>query len=131
MMRDSGFSKALENFILEEVHSLEQLEILLLLAGQPETSWSACSVYEVVKSNEKSVIDRLKQMVQRGFLREDTTYEARFQFAPKTPNVLQVVEELGDAYKNYPLRVVQAIYSKPPDALQEFARAFNLRKDKS
>jgi hypothetical protein len=33
-------------------------------------------------------------------------------------------------HKERPVKVVQAIYSKPPDAVQEFAKAFRVRKEK-
>lgn len=128
-MSEKVFSEELEKFIAAEVNSLEQLEILLLLSGNPHKWWNAKSVYEVVKSSVQSVQDRLEEMVVRGILRKETENEARFQFGPKDEAVWRITTELRDAYKERSVKVVQAIYSKPPDAVQEFARAFRLRKD--
>jgi hypothetical protein len=128
-MSEKNFSEELEKFIAVEINSLEQLEILLLLSGNPDKWWTAKNVYEVVKSSVQSVQDRLEEMVARGILRKETENEARFQFRPKDEGVWRITTELRDAYKERSVKVVQAIYSKPPDAVQEFARAFRLRKD--
>ncbi|HEX7858693.1 MAG TPA: hypothetical protein VF773_00035 [Verrucomicrobiae bacterium] len=120
----------MEKFIAGEINSLEQLEILLLLSGNPHRTWSVNGVYEVIKSSPQSVKDRLNEMTERGVLRKEVEGEARYQFAPTNDALWKITSELRDAYKERSVKVVQAIYSKPPDAVQEFARAFRLRKDK-
>jgi hypothetical protein len=127
---ESAFSKELDKFIAEEIQSLEQLEILLLLSGNPHKWWTAKGAYEVIKSNPASVEARLEEMTVRRALRKETENEVRYQFAPEDPALWTIVNELRDAYKERPVKVVQAIYSKPPDAVQEFARAFRVRKEK-
>lgn len=128
-VNESGFSEKLEQFIAAEIQSLEQLEILLLLSGNPHRWWTAQSVYEVIKSSPGSVEDRLLELTGRGFLKVDGNPEKRYQFAPESDLVWTAVSELRDAYKERPVKVVQAIYSKPPDAVQEFAKAFRFRKE--
>ena len=129
-MSERPFSDELEKFIAAEINSLEQLEILLLLSGNPHRTWTVTGVYEVIKSSPQSVKDRLNEMADRGVLRKDVEGEVRYQFAPTNDQVWKITSELRDAYKERSVKVVQAIYSKPPDAVQEFARAFRLRKDK-
>jgi hypothetical protein len=115
---ESGFSDDLDKFIAAEINSLEQLEILLLLSGNPHKWWTAQDVYNVVKSSTQSVGDRLEEMVQRGMLRKETDNEIRYQFAPADDRLWQVTSELRTAYKEKSVKV------------QEFAKAFRLRKDK-
>lgn len=129
-MSEKDFSEELEKFIAAEIASLEQLEILLLLSGNPHKWWTATGVYEVVKSSIHSVRDRLNEMVARGILRQEGEGERQFQFGPSNEALWRITSELRDAYKERSVKVVQAIYSKPPDAVQEFARAFRVRKDK-
>jgi hypothetical protein len=59
-VNESAFSKELDAFIAAEMKSLEQLEILLLLSGNPHKFWSASTVYEVIKSSPVSVAARLQ-----------------------------------------------------------------------
>jgi hypothetical protein len=129
-MSESGFSNELDKFIAREINSLEQLEILLFVSGNPHKWWTVQDVYNVVKSSLQSVGERLNEMVERGLLRKETDAEVRYQFAPSDENVWNLTSELRTAYKEKSVKVVQAIYSKPPDAVQEFAKAFRLRKDK-
>lgn len=124
------FSEELERFIAAEINSLEQLEILLLLSGNPHKWWTATGVYEVIKSSVQSVQDRLNEMTERGIFRKEVENEVRYQFGPTNDSLWKITSELRDAYKERSVKVVQAIYNKPPDAVQEFARAFRLRKDK-
>ena len=128
-MNDSGFSVELEKFIAEEIQSLEQVEILLLLSGNPHRWWSARAVYDVVKSNPASVDARLEELAARGILQKQKEGAIEYRFSPSDERIWKVVNQLRDAYKERPVKVVQAIYSKPPDAVQEFARAFRVRKD--
>lgn len=127
---ESGFSAELDRFIAAEIQSLEQLEILLLLSGNPHKWWTSGGVYEVVKSSLPSVEGRLKEMANRKVLITDA--EGRYQFAPAHQDYWKLVSELREAYKERSVKVVQAIYSArstAPDAVQEFARAFRVRKD--
>jgi hypothetical protein len=128
---ESGFSKELDVFIAAEIQSLEQLEILLLLSGNPHKWWTAKGVYDVIKSSLPSVENRLNDMVSRGMLTREVDSEARYQFAPAVEAVWRIVSELREAYKERPVKIVQAIYSKTatPDGVQEFARAFRVRRD--
>jgi hypothetical protein len=129
VVNDSGFSSELEKFIAEDIQSLEQVEILLLLSGSPDRWWSGRAVYEVVKSNPGSVDARLEELAERGIVQRQKQVETEYRFSPPDEKIWKVVNELRDAYKERPVKVVQAIYSKPPDAVQEFARAFRVRKD--
>lgn len=129
-MSESGFSEELERFIAVEIQSLEQLEILLLLSGNPHKWWTAKGVYDVIKSSLPSVEGRLRELHERGVLLRDGDQEMRYQFAPKDETIWRLVSELRDAYKERSVKVVQAIYSKAPDAVQEFARAFRVRREK-
>jgi hypothetical protein len=128
-VNESGFSEELQKFIATEITSLEQLEILLLLSGNPHRWWSAQSVYDVVKSSPASVEDRLKTFAERSILNRDPEKEDRYQFSPTEEKLWRIVSELRDAYKERSVKVVQAIYAKPPDPMTEFARAFRIRKE--
>lgn len=128
-VNETGFSEELKQFIATEIQSLEQLEILLLLSGNPHRWWTATSVYEVIKSSRASVEERLSELAQRGLLKAEGDRDRSYQFAPHSDHLWQAVSQLRDAYKERPVKVVQAIYSKPRDGVQEFARAFQIRKD--
>ena len=130
IVSESGFPEQLDRFIAQEIGSLEQLEVLLCVSGNPQKWWTIQDVYNVVKSSLPSITERLNEMVVRGFLKKEASTDARYQFAPNDENLRKLISELCNAYKEKSVKVVQAIYSKPPDAVQEFAKAFRVRKDK-
>jgi hypothetical protein len=127
---DLEFSTRLSQFIAVEIHTVEQLEILLLLSGTPHKWWSTQMVYEVVRSNLNSIQDRLGHFAKDGLLKRESGTEERYQFAPEHEDIWQAVQELREAYKARPVKVVQAIYTERPSSIEEFAKAFNLRPDK-
>jgi hypothetical protein len=128
---ESGFSEELDRFIAAEIQSLEQLEILLLLSGNPHKWWTAQGVYDVIKSSLSSVEARLGEMVAKAILLSEVEGDRRYRFSPNDDSVWRIVSELRDAYKERSVKVVQAIYNKPQktEGITEFAKAFRLRKD--
>lgn len=130
-MPDSGLSEELEKFITGEIHSLEGLEILLLLSADPRKWWTANMVYDVVKSSPASVEERLKRFAARGMLKTENAAEIRYQFSAQEAELQRIMAGLRQAYKTHPVKVVQAIYAQPPDPMSEFAKAFRIRKEET
>jgi hypothetical protein len=127
-VKPRDLSPELERFIAAEVRSVEQLEILLLLAGEPGSWWGASGVYEVVKSNPLSVEIRLEEFVRDGILKKQLADPPAYQFSAANGPLVRVVSELRAAYAERPVRIVQAIYAKPLEPAEEFAEAFRLKK---
>jgi hypothetical protein len=68
----------------------------------------------------------LAALTRRGFLDED---EERFRYDPASPTLASEVDALAAAYSRSLIEVTQLIHSKPSSSVQDFARAFRLRKD--
>jgi hypothetical protein len=129
---ENDFSDELARFIAAEISSVEQLEILLLLSGNPHRWWSPQAVYDVVKSNPASVAERLEEFTSHQIVKPDEGSSKSYQFSPENQAVWKLVSELREAYKQRPVKVVQAIYSRrTTDPVTEFAKAFQLKKDRS
>ena len=129
-MPGAGLSDQVVDFIARHIKSLEHLEVLLLLSSNSEKTWTPRSVYEVIKSSEASVQERLRELSQQGLLIEISEGEATYRFQPVKPSLKQLVADLSLAYKERRIRVVETIYSAPTERVQSFADAFRLRKDK-
>lgn len=126
-----GLSLALLTFICRFVASVEQLEILLLLARKPEACFTVEGVYEVIMSTRISVERWLDQMVAARLLIRQPGPPLSYRFDPQEPGINALVNELSDSYKAYPVRVIEAIYKLrlPSDPAQDFADAFRIRKN--
>jgi hypothetical protein len=121
----ANLSDELLRFIAQEFHSIDHLEILLLLRGERERWWRESDVFDIVRSSLQSVAERLQQLSAAGFLerREPTSY----RYAPKNPERAQLVDQLADAYRFRRVAVIDAIY-RPPTAASELARAFRIKR---
>jgi len=65
----SVLNKNLRSFISRYIGSVEQLEILCLLASEPFKRWTVEEVFRLIQSNQESVEERLKTLVAAGFLK--------------------------------------------------------------
>ena len=106
------------------IATMEELEILLLLAKDKTALWTAEATYQVVKSSRASVELGLRKFVAAGLA---TAVQDGYSIAPQAD--LQVLEEVSRAYRGMPVRVIEAIYQRPRDAAQDFADAFKLKRN--
>jgi hypothetical protein len=118
-----------QQLLKEQIRSIEQLEILLLLREAPEKTWTAATVYQTVRSSERSVSATLDHLARSGFLSRSEGSPPAFQYAPQSTDLGVTVGRLAHLYVERRVRIVEAIYSERVSAVDEFAKAFRLRKD--
>ncbi len=134
-MDEHGISPRVKLFITDHVESVMQLEVLLLLAGQPGKVWTASELAQQLRIDMAWVDVQLRAMVSVGLATlEDNSAAgngAQFRYAPRTPELSATVDELAQAYADRRVTVIGMIFSKPVDKLRSFADAFRWRKDRS
>jgi hypothetical protein len=129
---EEGLPLAVIGFIENCLTSIEQMEILLLLARQPDTTWTVQSVYEVILSTKPSVETWLQNLVDTGLAERLEGSPAGYRFHAATPEIGSAVRLLGESYQARPVRVIEAIYKRSAiqsDAAKSFADAFRFRKN--
>lgn len=125
----SELPRDVQQLLAEQIRSIEQLEILLLLRDNADRRWTASEVYQKVRSSERSVGYTLEELARRGLLARIDQPQTQFQFAPQTEELKAAIDQLARLYSERRVRIVEAIYSAPISAVDEFAKAFRLRKD--
>lgn len=108
----------------EWIETVAQLHLLLFMHSQRERSWLPEEASAELRSNPSWIQTQLEQLARRGLLERDG--QAFIYRAP--PDLDRTIFELSDAYKQYPVAVISAIYAPDPD-LKQFADAFRLRRD--
>ncbi len=83
---------------------------------------------ERVPGRERSVSATLEALCKTGLL--ITADDGTYQFSPKTEQLKDLVISLGRLYAERRVRIVEALYLEKPSEVDEFAKAFRLRKDK-
>jgi hypothetical protein len=119
----------LRTFIQEHIGSILQLELLLLLAADPQKAWNAEEAAKELYVNPDAAYGFLEGMRVRGLF-ERLAPEDRFRFAPQNPESARLTAELASFYRERRLTVIDLIYASPTDRYQSFADAFRFRRPK-
>jgi hypothetical protein len=126
----ANLSNDLERFIQQEVRSIEQLEVLLLLCSKREKWWSEAEVFAVIRSSLPSVADRLAELSAAGFLERLEQQTLTYRYAPNTPDRIRLIDELEEAYRRRRVAVIDAIY-RPQTPATQLAQAFKIKRKES
>ena len=128
-MHESELPNGVSRFITHHIHSVEQLEILLLLHRHPERAWSADAVAREMRIAAESAGERLEGMVRnRLFVRQGVSPK-EYRYGPENMKLDDTVRDLAAEYAKRRVAVINHIYSKPIDKIRTFADAFRLRND--
>ena len=131
-MSEEGVPPFVRAFITEHIDSVMQLELLLLLEGQPQRRWTAAELAQELRVDPAWVEPQLRRMAGVGLLETAEPQGGAVvthRFAPRTPELRDAAAGLAAAYADRRVTVISLIFSKPTDTLRTFADAFRLRKD--
>ena len=108
----NNFPADVKEFIIQNIHSLAQLEVLLKLRAQPERFWTVNEITNALYLERQMVNDLLMDLVRRGFA---VQAEAGFCYRPENEIVGQLIEALAQLYQERRVAVTTEIFSKPID----------------
>jgi hypothetical protein len=122
-----GLPEDVHRFLYQNIDSVEQLEVLLLLRQSPR-GWSADEVARELYSHPSSILHRLSSLAGRGLLRE--LEPACFQYAPRSADLHETVTRVAETYRERRVAVITLIASKPVENVRAFSDAFRIRRKK-
>jgi hypothetical protein len=116
--------KDILDFIKAVVGSVWALELLLFMRARPERGWTGPELARELRSNEHLAADALQTFEAAGLL---VRGQDGFVYSPVSPGLDELAGRLGQAYRERPVAVVNAIVSSRKDSLRSFADAFRLK----
>ena len=128
-MVPSEISTTVLSFIDERIDSVPQLETLLMMRDEPQRAWSVDDVAArtyVPLAEAARVLDAL----HRHGLISPLGSGGGFSFSPGDGHHRELIDEVARTYRANLTRIATIIHEKPPASLKEFARAFNMKKDR-
>ncbi len=128
-MQTSDLPENVRRFIAHHIHSVEQLEILLLLHQQPERVWNSEAVARELRIAPASATERMEDMVHTRLLRRQGVSPEEYRYGPESMKLDDAVRGLATEYAKRRVMIINLIYSKPIDKIRTFADAFRIRKD--
>ena len=91
-------------------------------------AWTVAEVLHEIQRSKESVSYCLRKFQNDGFLVSNDA--GIFRFSPTVEGLADLAEELAKTYRERRVAVVEMIYKRPLDPIQDFAGAVRFRKDK-
>jgi hypothetical protein len=116
-------------FLEECIDSVPQLEALLIMLDEPQRLWTAADIGArtyVSYAEATKVLDRLSR---RSLIHSDDS-GAHFRIDVGDGAKRALIDEVARTYRANLTQIATFIHEKPPAPLKEFARAFDLKRDR-
>jgi predicted ArsR family transcriptional regulator len=127
-MKGDSLPEGVRLFLFQSIDSVPELELLLLLADRAadlDAAEAAARVYV----DEPAVRALLERLMRRRLVAAHGK-PPRYRFAPQEAEDERLVRQLSQAYRTHLVAMANLIHSKASGSVQEFARAFDLKKDR-
>jgi hypothetical protein len=121
----------LRDFIVNEIGSIAQLELLLLLHKDSSREWTVEAAARELYTGAEAMATLLEGFRNRGYVVTSESSPVAYRFAPTDAAVAPLVTDLARLYQERRVTVINLIYAGPMHKLQSFADAFRLRKPKT
>jgi hypothetical protein len=117
-------------FVRERIDSVPELETLLLLSAYPAKIWTPGEVAARVYVREDRAADILAVLQRRRLVAPAGGQPDQFVFRTADETELELIAELDLAYRSNLIALATFIHEKAPASVREFARAFDLKKER-
>ena len=116
-------------FLEANIDSVPQLETLLMMHEEGDRRWLIAELASRNYTTEQRATETLNALQRRGLVSVEES-PPRFQFNPAKDEDRALVAELARCYQRSLRLVTELIHAKPSASVKEFARAFDLKKDR-
>ena len=121
---------AVLQFIAERIDSVPQLEALLLLWESPQRAWTEEELAARIYVSRPSAAQILQALERRQLVTAESAEATLYRYNPQWEPTGEVMPEVASAYRRHLVPLATFIHSRASTAVREFARAFDLKKDR-
>lgn len=115
-------------FIARHIHTLEQLEILLLLIDSSR-AWSDQEIASTLRTTRESVRSRLSRLLGDGLVGASAGPSPTYRYQPRSEALDQDVQSLARCYRERRVAVISQIFAPDAERAALFADAFRIKKE--
>ena len=128
-MGESDIPREVRDLVSRQLHSMEEIEALLLLAAEP-TGLTLPEIRERLRLPQSELPPpSLARLTASRLIRcDDSSGVSRYSYGVIDPELRRTVDLLRVAYNERPVTLVRHVYNRPSSA-QSFADAFRIKKD--
>jgi hypothetical protein len=117
-------------FVAERIDSVPQLEAVLLLWEDPQRLWSEEELAGRIYVGRQDAAAILQSLQRQQLVTAEPAAAVRYRYNPQWDPSGQVMPEVAAAYRRHLVQLATFIHSRASTAVREFARAFDLKKDR-
>jgi hypothetical protein len=128
-MPDPDLPPEVRGLVIRQLHSMEEIEALLLLVSEP-SGLTGAEIRERLRLPAAATPPpSVARLIDHGFVRlEQESGEPRYFHSVTDPETKRAIDLLRVAYNERPVTLVRLVYNRP-SAAQNFADAFRITKD--
>lgn len=117
-------------FLAEKIDSVPQLEALLLLWENRGRSWSEGELAARIYVKSEEALSILSALQRRGLVAIEGVQPPRYRYDDAWDRGGDLMSQVATTYRRHLIPVATLIHSRAPSSVREFARAFDLKKDR-
>jgi hypothetical protein len=118
----------IRQFIVDKIDSVAELEGLLLMYKNSETSWNIKELSQRLYISEAQTGEVVERLHSLGFLALQQDDPPIYRYQPGSDKLAGMVGRIDEFYAKYLVPITNLIHNKPRTKVQQFADAFKLRK---
>ena len=124
-MGERGIPRHVRSLLVDDLSSMAQLEMLLLLHAEPRRAFTRDDVAAALRIEPGWAAEELARLQGRGLL---TLGDAGYRYDPQRPDLARATDGLAQAFVTHRVSVITLLFSTPSDGIGSFADAFKLRR---
>jgi DNA-binding FadR family transcriptional regulator len=117
-------------FLAERIDTVPQLEALLLLWEDPQRLWSEEELAGRIYVSRPVAATILQALQRQQLVTAESAAAVRYRYNPQWDPSGEVMPEVAASYRRHLVPLATLIHSRASTAVREFARAFDLKKDR-
>jgi DNA-binding FadR family transcriptional regulator len=117
-------------FLAERIDTVPQLEALLLLWEDPQRLWSEEELAGRTYVSRPVAATILQTLQRQQLVTAESAAAVRYRYNPQWDPSGEVMPEVAASYRRHLVPLATLIHSRASTAVREFARAFDLKKDR-
>ena len=117
-------------FLAERIDSVPQLEAVLLLWEDPQRLWSEDELAGRIYVGRQDAATILQSLQRQQLVTAEPAAAVRYRYNPQWDPTGEVMPEVAASYRRHLVPLATFIHARASTAVREFARAFDLKKDR-
>ena len=117
-------SERVKRFIREQIQTVPELEVLLLLHREQSRPFTLAEVANELGLENDTVREQLTALEAIGLIKTNLE-KSQYRYHPANPTLASIVDRLAVAYPQHRVLILSAILAEKPNKVRRFVEAFN------